>query len=53
MEKEETNFNKWGETTNSELVLEDEKVERKYEKEHGKRRFEACDFRRNFAGNFK
>lgn len=53
MEKEETNFNKWGETTNSELVLEDAKVERKYEKEHGKRRFEACDFPRNFAGNFK
>lgn len=37
MEKEEANFNKWGETTNSDLVLEDAKVERKYEKEQGKR----------------
>ena len=39
MDKEEPNFNIWGEISDSELVLEAAKVEQKYEKEQEKRRF--------------
>ena len=38
MDKEEPNFNIWGEISDSELVLEAAKVEQKYEKEQEKRR---------------
>ena len=50
MDKEEPNFSIWGEISDSALVLEAAKVEQKYEKQQGKRRFER-DFPRNFAGN--
>ena len=33
MNKEEPNFNKWGEISDSELVLEAAKLEQKYEKQ--------------------
>ena len=39
MDKEEPNFNIWGEISDSELVLEAAKVEQKYEKQQEKRRF--------------
>ena len=38
MEKEEPNFNIWGEISESELVLEPAKVEQIYEKQQKKRR---------------
>ena len=39
MDKEEPNFNIWGEISESELVLEAAKVEQIYEKQQEKRRF--------------
>ena len=39
MDKEEPNFNIWGEIFESELVLEPAKVEQIYEKQQKKRRF--------------
>ena len=39
MDKEEPNFNIWGEIFDSELVLETAKVEQIYEKQQEKRRF--------------
>ena len=39
MDKEEPDFNIWGEISDSELVLEAAKVEQKYEKEQEKRCF--------------
>ena len=39
MDKEEPNFNIWGEISDSELVLEAAKVEQKYEKQQEQRRF--------------
>ena len=39
MDKEEPNFNIWGEISESELVLEPAKVEQIYEKQQKKRRF--------------
>ena len=39
MDKEEPNFNIWGEISVRELVLEAAKVEQKYEKQQGKRHF--------------
>ena len=46
MDKEEPNFNMWGDISDSELVLEAAKIEQKYEKQQ-----RARDFPRNFAGN--
>ena len=53
MDKEEPNFNIWGEIFDSELVLEAAKVEQIYEKQQEKRRFaqlENDDFQQLVAG---
>ena len=43
MDKEEPYFNIWGEISVGELVLEAAKVEKKYEKQQEKRRFEQLE----------
>ena len=43
MDKEETNFNLWGEISDSELVIKAVKVEQKFEKQREKRRFEQLE----------
>ena len=43
MDKEETYFNIWREISVCELVLEAAKVEKKYEKQQEKRRFEQLE----------
>ena len=53
MDKEEPNFNIWGEIFDSELVLEAAKVEQIYEKQQEKRRFaqlENDDLQQQVAG---
>ena len=46
MDKEEPNFNIWGDISDSELVTKAAKVEQKYEQQ-----WRARDFPRNYAGN--
>ena len=45
MDKEEPNFNIWGEMSDSNMVLEAGKVEEKYEKRQEKRHFRRVIFR--------
>ena len=52
MDKEEPNFNIWGEISDSEVVPEAAKVQQKYEKQQKKKRH-FVQFAKNFAGNKK
>ena len=49
MDKEESNFNTWGEISDSELVFEAAKVRAKYDKQQEKRRFPLLE-EDDFAG---
>ena len=52
MDKDEPNLSTWGDISDSELVPEAAKIQKKkYEKQQKKRRF--AQFARNFAGNKK
>ena len=52
MDKEEPNLSTSGDISDSELVPEAAKIQKKYEKQHKKKR-RFAQFARNFAGNKK